>query len=126
MIGERKSQKMKEQILELYRRKNGKKKIAKMLGISKNTVKGVIRAIEVCPVDGVSMTATFGADSKWVNTVHWSDIKNELRKKYVTIKSLHADYAPAGVEYLKFWREIKKRFPEDLENKACIRFQYKP
>lgn len=123
MVKSRKSQKVKEQILELYRRKNGKRKIAQILGISKNTVKGVIRATELRPVDAEALNVT---STSWPERVRWDDVRGELDKKYVTIKCLHSEHAPDGIEYLRFWRELKRRFPESLEDKARIRFQYKP
>lgn len=124
MVGDRKSRKVKDQILELYGRRIGKKKIAQILGISKNTVKGVVRAAEVGPQ---LLTAAEGDDDpSWADKVAWDDVRSELGKRYVTIKCLHAEYPPAGVEYLRFWRELKRRTPQNLEDQARIRFQYQP
>jgi transposase len=92
-----------------------------MLGISKNTVKGIVRqaAAQSC-LESVAL------ETGWPSFVAWDRIQGELGKKYVTIKCLHADYAPEGVNYLRFWRELQRRMPSLLEDQARIRFQYKP
>jgi transposase len=46
MKGERKSREMRDQVLDLHHRKHGKRTIARMLGLSSNTVKGIIKAAE--------------------------------------------------------------------------------
>ena len=121
MVGERKSQQMNLQILELHRRGTGKLKIARMLGISKNTVKGVIRqALQA------NSLAVMPPETGWPAQVAWDRVQAELGKRYVTIKCLHADYAPEGVNYLRFWRELQRRLPSLVEDQARIRFQYKP
>jgi len=119
---------MKQQVLELHRRGIGKRKIAGMLGISKNTVKGIVQAT-VLRVASLEVPGTPEAPddaSNWSSAVDWERVREEMGRRYVTIKALHADYAPAGVTYLRFWRELQRRFPQSLESQARIRFQYKP
>jgi hypothetical protein len=121
MVGERKSREVKNQIMELHRRGIGKKRIGLMLGISKNTVKGVIRDEgEHCAVVPSLL------DEGWSGQVPWDQIRVELGKRYTTIKCLHTDYAPEGIPYLRFWRELQRRVPQDMADQARIRFQYKP
>lgn len=120
MMGERKSPRMNDQILTLHRRGIGKSKIAKMLGVSKNTVKGIIR------LSGGQTLELVPPETGWGAQVAWDQVQKELGQKYVTIKCLHADYAPTGISYLRFWRELKKRMPSLIEDQARIRFQYKP
>src|SRR3989344_5621261 len=97
MVGERKSPRMREQVLELYRRGVGKRKIALALGISKNTVKGVIRGDE----SGSSEALVGEGNAAWERQVYWEKVQADLGKKYVTIKSLHAEFASDGVQYLR-------------------------
>lgn len=127
MVGDRTSRQLRDQILELYGRKIGKRRIAQMLGISKNTVQGVIRSAELRAVPNPEAEgAASDTDSAWVNHVAWDAVRAEMGKKYVTIKCLHAEYAPDGVGYLRFWRELRRRAPSHFEDQARIRFQYKP
>lgn len=125
MVGDRKSRPLKEQILELYRRKTGKRKIAEIFGISKNTVKGVIRAAEA-KLALAPDAIVVGEAATWASLVSWAGIGDELGKRYVTVKCLHADYAPLGVGYLAFWRELRRRFPRSLEGEARIRKHHEP
>ena len=122
MVGERKSPRMREQVLELYRRGVGKRKIALALGISKNTVKGVIRGDE----SGSSEALVGEGNAAWERQVYWEKVQADLGKKYVTIKSLHAEFAPDGVQYLRFWRALQRRIPLVAQDQVRIRFQYKP
>jgi len=93
-----------------------------MLGISKNTVKGIIRE---AAEKGDSMMPE--SDQKdWSSSIAWDVVKRELGTRYATIKSVHKDFAPEGVQYLKFWRELLRRLPPDMTDQARIRFQYKP
>jgi transposase len=123
MVGERKSQKVRDQVIELHRRGAGKRKIALMLGISKNTVKGILRALEPSIAQAAGSNA---AASDWSEQVLWGQIQQEIAKPYVTIKCLHAEHAPEGVSYLKFWREFKRRMPEDLTARVRVRLQHPP
>jgi transposase len=121
MLGDRKSPKMKQQILELHGRGIGKRNIAQMLGLSKNTVKGVIRA-----AGGEALELPVTATQAWAQQVPWDEVRAELGKRYVTIACLHREYAPEGVAYLRFWRELQRRIPSGVEDRVRIRFQYKP
>jgi transposase len=108
MVGDRKSRQVKDQVLELFGRGIGKRKIGQMLGISKNTVKGVILAAAA----GAATERLPAADeAAWSSHVPWDTVRAEMSKKYVTIK---------------FWRELKRRAPEQIAEQARIRFQYKP
>ena len=126
MVGERKSSKMREQVLQLHKRGIGKRKIATMLGISKNTVKGIVDTATLLRVASVDAFGTSENVPNWSASIDWECVRQEMGGRYVTIKALHADYAPTGVSYLRFWRELQRRFPQSLESQARIRFQYKP
>jgi len=121
MVGERKSVEVRNQIFELYDRGIGKKKIAQALGISKNTVTGIVRRSEE---SGGALGAQSGP--LWSKSLNWDDIKNELTKRYTTIKVLHQEFAPPGISYLRFYRELCRRVPKDLAQAARIRFHYEP
>lgn len=125
MKGERKSKSMREQIIALYEKGHGKKAIARMLGISRNTVRGILaNSVTAHSSSSQSITGSPGGD--WCEQVDWQAIQSELGKKYATIKAIHQEYAPADISYLRFWRALQKRFPECVEDKARIRFHYKP
>jgi transposase len=122
MKGERKSREMREQVLDLRRRKHGKKTIARMLGLSRNTVKGIIKAAEAV----ASGKGAEASSEGWTHAVDWSAVRDQIGRKHTTIKVLHQEYAPAGVSYLRFWREMQRRFPESIIDQARIRLHYKP
>lgn len=127
MLGDRKSHQLKAQILGLYKKGIGKKRIAQILGISKNTVKGVVRAVDAGPTLVVAGKTPSGlGEADWSSSIDWEKVREELGHRYATIKCLHAEFAPSGVDYLRFWRELKRRIPTDLAERARIRFQYKP
>jgi transposase len=127
MVGDRKSHKVKAQILVLYGKGIGKKRIAQILGISKNTVKGVVRGGNSEPALVVSgETSPEPGKVDWALGIDWEKVRSELGHRYATIKCLHVEHAPAGVDYLRFWRELKRRIPTDPAEQARIRFQYKP
>lgn len=127
MVGDRKSHQVKTQILVLHKKGIGKKRIAQILGISKNTVKGVVRASYSGPALVVpGENSPEAAEADWSTGINWEKVREELGHRYATIKCLHAEYAPAGVDYLRFWRELKRRIPTDAAEQARIRFQYKP
>jgi hypothetical protein len=129
MVGERKSLKMREQVLALYAQGKGKRKIALMLGISKNTVKGMIRARASSAPLAIAATSADvpvpRSNTDWRATIAWDEVLREFAKRYVTIKSLHHDYGK-GVSYWSFWKEFKSRMPKDLESKVRIRQNHKP
>ena len=128
MVGDRKSRLVKEQILELYRRKTGKRKIAEILRISKNTVKGVIRDSELRIVENESSAIDSAPKipRNWSEDVAWEKVSAAFGEQYVTLKVLHSEHAPSGVGYLKFWREVRRRYPKSLENAARIRMRHQP
>jgi hypothetical protein len=123
MKGERKSREMREQVLDLHRRKHGKKTIARMLGLSRNTVKGIIRAASdaVISEDGAELLS-----EGWAATVNWSAVQEQIGRKYTTIKVLHLEHAPIGISYLRFWRELQRRLPDSVADQARIRLHHKP
>lgn len=127
MVGDRKSHKVKAQILVLHEKGIGKKRIAQILGISKNTVKGVVRANNSgLALVGSRKTSPEPGEVDWSSSIDWEKVREELGHRYATIKCLHAEHAPVGIDYLRFWRELKRRIPTDPGERARIRFQYKP
>jgi transposase len=132
MVGERKSLRMREQVLALHAQGKGKKRIALILGISKNTVKGIIRASPNQETRSgergdVSPRAESVLDpDDWRRLVTWDEVLSQLSLRYVSVKCLHQEYGPPGVSYWSFWRELKARTPQDLVSRARIRLQHKP
>ena len=119
MTGQRKSARMREQILKLYAQGVGKKKIALALRISKNTVRGVLRApAEKSPSDVAAL-------SDWRDAIDWEVVKDELSSRYATIKQLAKEFAPEA-SYFAFRRALLSRTTMSAEQRARIRFHHEP
>jgi len=127
MIGERTTMPIRNEILRLYASGMGKKKIARALSLSPNTVRGILRELSEPQISANDEDAEPPvALAPWCDSVPWESVISDLKKPYVTIKQLAQEYAPAGVSYLRFWRALKRRIPENLADQARIRYHYKP
>lgn len=122
MIGCRKSTSMKLEVYQLKDSGHSIRKIAQILGISKNTVKGILKNRETALLATVQIPET----RSWSETIPWDEVLKELSKRYVTIKQLAIEYAPEGIDYLRFWRELNRRLPEDLAETVRIRMRHEP
>ena len=122
MVGCRKSIQMRIEVLKLKDSGHSIKKIAKVLKISKNTVKGILKNKEAIQVSGGVLSET----RFWSESVPWDQVKQELAKRYVTVKQLSKEYAPEGIDYLRFWREMNRRLPPDLAKQVRIRMKHEP
>ena len=125
MIGERKAMSIHTEILRLHSLGTGKKKIARALGISPTTVRGIIKSKGKIFTEKITESVP-NVNELWVDKMQWKTIELELQKPYTTIKQLHQELAPEDVPYLKFWRALKKNTTINLSTKTRIRFHYKP
>lgn len=123
MIGYRKSTAMKLEVFKLKKSGHGIRKIAQILGLSRNTVKGILKN------EGPSSTDLIGTVPEvraWSETIPWSEIEKELSRPYISVKQLALEYAPEGIPYLRFWRELHRRLPKDLSQQVRIRMHHEP
>ncbi|MBC7690946.1 MAG: IS21 family transposase [Methylotenera sp.] len=122
MIGSRKSTAVRSEIFRLKHAGHGHRKIAQILGISRNTVKGILKS-----GDGPGRVEKPLPETRvWSDEVAWDEVRSELTKRYVTIKQLAAEYAPEGVDYIRFWRELRRRTPVDVISQVRIKMQHEP
>jgi transposase len=122
MIGCRKSTSMKYEVFKLKDSGHSLRKIALILGISRNTVKGILKNRKT----NDQLEITVPSARAWSETIPWEEVKNELSKRYVTVKQLALEYSPEGIHYLRFWRELNRRLPKDLAQQVRIRMKHEP
>lgn len=122
MTGSRKTIQMQNEIYKLKDSGQSERKISKILRISRNTVRGILKN----RLSWASATEVLCESRVWSHCVPWDKLQSELSKPYVTIKQLAREYAPEGIDYLRFWRELNRRIPEDLMAKVQIRMKHQP
>ncbi len=122
MIGKRKSTEMKCEVLKLKDLGHSIRKIAQILGISKNTVKGILKNRDSIVANEIHLPET----RTWSELIRWDGVKSELSNRYVTIKQLSFEYTPEGIHYLRFWRELNRRLPKNLAQQVRIRMRHEP
>jgi transposase len=106
---------MQKQILELIAKDYSKREVARMLGVSKNTVKRILKEHKV------SGDSTSKPEPIWSQKINWKQIHRE-HGLGATIGILHKEHAP-DVNYTTFWR----RFKGDIGNKdICLRLEHRP
>jgi transposase len=85
------------------------RKIARALGVSRNTV-AKVRAGEAAPVDASAATGP-----EWVERVDWERLNRECRSGSASLYVIWEELSESGavpVLYPGFWKHYKKRFPE--------------
>lgn len=82
--------------------------IARVLGVSRNTVKKYIKKLKEEPKE---LTKPFSAP--WANQINWQHVLNEksLGTQLAHYWEQHIENQIAGVSYISFWREFKRRHP---------------
>jgi transposase len=114
MAGLRTSREVQEQVNNLSRQGLGPRAIARSLGISRNTVRAILRR-DPDWSDARKAPA-------WALTITWDLVAQDYGKG-ITLKSLHALYA-TDVTYMAFWHEFRARVPTQPE--PTIRLVHKP
>jgi uncharacterized protein YjcR len=102
MAKQRKSAHMQEQIRNMVKQGMPVRKIAQALGISRQTVRK-FRDGSPRPVN----SAETGCG--WATAVDWEKVAQQ-NAEGVTVKQLHAEFAP-GVKYWLFWRRLRDAKP---------------
>lgn len=105
MAKERTSVRMQDQIKRLKAQGVSIHKIARILRISRNTVRKFLGAPGWCTKE-IEEKAT---EESWIGKVDWNRIREEIAKG-CTIKQIHSEEVPE-VAYLTFWRALRNRMP---------------
>jgi transposase len=122
MIGCRKSIEMKSEVFKLSDSGKSQREISKILGISRTTIRGILENRNRTEANPSPLPES----REWSDSVPWDEIKRELKKRYVTVKQLSEEYAPSGIDYIRFWRELNRRLPEDPTLQVRIRMRHEP
>lgn len=114
----RTSPKMQDQVRLLFSKDYKIRRIAKMLGISRNTVRSILR--EESPVE------TSATSFDWRERVDWEKIFDEHARRSTPIKTLWAESAsPDDVTYMVFWHEFNKR-KQNSSTTVTMRLEHRP
>jgi transposase len=108
------SREMETQVLELQSQGKTIRKIAKSLGLSRNTVRRILR-------DSTKAEEPIRVPL-WATKVDWVKVKKESDSG-VTIKVLRTEFAPE-TNYHTFWQHFRKIVP--CTEKVTIRLEHKP
>ena len=111
---------MQEQVLQLFADKHTIRRIAKVTGLSRNTVRSILRAAEERKINSVEAAEDLG----WQSRIDWEKIFDERSRRGTSIKVLHREFAPDDVTYMVFWHEYRKRKPMSPE--VSIRLHHEP
>lgn len=106
---------MEDQVLHLFHSQGFKiRRIAKMLKVSRNTVRAILRER---PAEGLPDIPI------WAQAIDWERIKKEYHRG-VTIKVLHKECTSA-VSYKVFWNYFRNLVPAPTES-VTVRLDHKP
>lgn len=106
---------MQKQILELHAQGKTARKIAKLLKISRNTVRAVLDRGEA-----VDPGNTF---AEWSKQIDWNKVHLEVSRG-VQINILAREHAAGIISYVQFWREYRRRYPQVPS--VTMRLTHKP
>jgi transposase len=115
-----------KEILRLKGTGLGNKKIARALGISKNTVKRYVDEHALAVAEGtpspiVAALTPVGVpayEAPWAPLIDWNQVKTEsdqgtrLRHAWEDLVQNGVEKNLRAVPYVSFWREFKRRYPE--------------
>jgi transposase len=112
---------MQELVLQLLSEQHTIRRIAKVTGLSRNTVRSIIRADEQDKTNAIDSEID---PSDWRTRVDWPKVIGEHDRRGTPIKTLHREFAPDGVTYMAFWHEFRRQNPASPE--VTIRLQHEP
>jgi transposase len=104
-----------DQILKLQALGHSIRKIAKSLGLSRNTVRRYVRDAEEAASRNAEVHKSEPAKPLWMAGLPWDDLRMK-RRMGITAKQLYAEYEPA-ISYSRFcfqMRQAEKGKPEIL------------
>lgn len=109
-----------EQVLAMKSQNHGPRAISKCLGISRNTVRKILREhLETLELGG----AVVPKKGHWSEPLNWEQIHKEYSQG-ITLKVLHAELSPPEINYFQFWAEYRKRRPKTPV--VTMRLNHKP
>ena len=111
---------MEKQILELKQQGKKIKSIARVLGISRNTVRRVFRKNEEIKKSSEELKP---AKQEWHSALNWEEICKKRGQGY-TVQQLHKNYAANLASYWAFGRILKKKMPKTTQ--IAIPMNYEP
>ena len=116
MAKERTSVRMQAQIKTLYEQGYSIRRMARILKLSRKTVRKFLES----PTDPVSEAGS------WVETVDWEYVRQEVYGKGTTVKQIGREVAPE-ISYVKFWRTFREKLGcQASPNQVTIRLDHKP
>ena len=123
MTAKRKSRAMQDQILELRARGYAIRAIARALKIHRDTVRAYLPEEDLHhkPHEPVSGSENNKLGEAWQSYVPWDDLRHQHRRG-VSLKVLWQEVCPE-VDYLRFWREFRRRHPGFPEPVLRLRHQ---
>ena len=116
MAKERTSVRMQAQIKTLSEQGHSIRRIARILRLSRRTVR---KFLEPAP-----QSATEGGG--WMATVDWEYVRHEVYGKGTTVKQIQREVAP-DIAYVKFWRVFREKVGRQASpGQVTIRLNHKP
>ena len=94
---------MQKQILELKSQGKTARSIAKLLKVSRNTVRAVLERGEALDPSHVQ--------PEWSKQIDWNKVHLEISRG-VQINILAREHALGIISYVQFWREYRRRYPQ--------------
>ena len=116
MAKERTSVRMQAQIKTLSEQGHSIRRIARILRLSRKTVRKFLESAPQPPTES----------GGWVETVDWEYVRQEVYGKGTTVKQIQREVAPE-IAYVKFWRAFREKVsPQASPNQVTIRLDHKP
>lgn len=116
MAKERTSVRMQAQIKTLSEQGHSIRRIARILRLSRKTVRKFLESAPQPPTESGS----------WVETVDWEYVRQEVYGKGTTVKQIQREVAPE-IAYVKFWRAFREKVSVQASpDQVTIRLDHKP
>ena len=116
MAKERTSVRMQAQIKTLSEQGHSIRRIARILRLSRRTVRKFLETT-VQPA---------AESSSWMETVDWENVRQEVYGKGTTVKQIQREVAP-DIAYVKFWRVFREKVSVQASpDQVTIRLDHKP
>jgi transposase len=116
MAKERTSVRMQTQIKTLSEQGHSIRRIARVLRLSRRTVRKFLEQAPQPPSES----------GGWVETVDWEYVRQEVYGKGTTVKQIQREVAPE-IAYVKFWRQLREKVNHQASpDQVTIRLHHKP
>jgi transposase len=116
MAKERTSVRMQAQIKTLSEQGHSIRRIARVLRLSRRTVRKFLEPSAEPPAES----------GGWIETVDWDYVRQEVYGKGTTVKQIQREVAPE-IAYVKFWRAFREKVGRQASpGQVTIRLDHKP